>query len=50
LKEICLIINEKLMPQDLGDVLMDGQMYGRVQLYMHPTLWGHKNNDVDEFQ
>jgi hypothetical protein len=36
LKEIRLIVNEELMPQDLGDV----HMYGRVQLYMPPTSGG----------
>ncbi len=30
-------------PQDLGDVRMDVRTDGRVQLYMPPTLWGHKN-------
>jgi hypothetical protein len=30
---------EEFMPQDLEDV----RRYGRVQLYMPPTLWGHKN-------
>jgi hypothetical protein len=39
LKEIRLIVNEELMPQDLGDVRTDR----RVQLYMPPTSWGHKN-------
>ena len=30
------------MPQDLGTYGRKGRTDGRVQLYMPPTLWGHK--------
>jgi hypothetical protein len=41
LKEIRPIVNEELMPQDLGDVRTD--KHGQAQLYMPPSLWGHNN-------
>ncbi len=42
LKEIRLIVQEELMPQDLGDLRTYVRTYGRVHLYMPPTLWGIK--------
>jgi hypothetical protein len=50
LKEIRQIVNEELMPQDLGDVHTDGQtegwMCGRVRLYMLTTSLGRKYTET----
>jgi hypothetical protein len=49
LKEICLIVNEELMPQDLGDVHSDGRTDRRSSATLYaPTSCGIKKKQQSD--